>query len=107
MSESDVHRGAQGSQLHAESSVRDWLADPRGKAALAAALAAAGLSLDTVRPLSGFTLQAVAALVGNALSPVDDFVARAQSFVVSEDPGAPTHWATTGLGRQPSNRKSV
>ena len=93
--------------LSADMTVRDRLLDPRGRASLAAALATSGVSLDVLRPLSGFTLRSVAGIVGGALSPVDAFVERARETPVSEDWGANTHWASAALGRQPSRTTSV
>ena len=92
--------------LTADMTVRDWLLDPRGSAALAAALVTAKLPLDTLRPLSGFTIRAVAGMVGPAMQPVDAFVERARQYRVSEDWGSERHWASAALGRQPSNTMS-
>ncbi|MCR2799369.1 hypothetical protein QNO21_09555 [Microbacterium sp. zg-Y818] len=98
-------QGAQG--LTADMTVRDWLIEPQGRATLAAALATAGLSLDALRPLSGFTIRSVAAMVGGPLQPVDELAGRARENLVSEDWGAHTHWASAALGRQPSSTTSV
>ncbi|KQZ85273.1 hypothetical protein ASD56_02615 [Microbacterium sp. Root166] len=97
----------QGAELTAEQTVRDWLIDPRGKAALASALAEAGLPLDTLRPLSGFTIRSVASMIGGALSPVEGLVDRARGYLLSDDWGAASHWVSAALGRQPSSTISV
>jgi hypothetical protein len=94
-------------ELTADQTVRDWLIDPQGKAALASALAEAGLSLDTLRPLSGFTIRSVAAMTGGALSPVEELVDRARVYLLSDDWGAASHWVSAALGRQPSSTISV
>ncbi|MFB7890618.1 hypothetical protein ACFC1I_00270 [Microbacterium sp. NPDC056044] len=93
--------------LTAEQTVRQWLIDPQGRAALAAALAEAGLSLDALRPLSGFTIRSVASMVGGPLSPVEKLVERARGYLVSDDWGAASHWVSAALGRQPSSTMSV
>lgn len=94
-------------RLTADQRVRDWLIDPQGRAALAAALAESGLSLDTLRPLSGFTIRSVADMVGGSLSPVERLVERARSYPVSENWGDSTHWVSAALGRHPSKTMSV
>lgn len=102
-----VANGQEVGGLTAEHTVRDWLLDPTASAALAAGLAEAGLSLDALRPLSGFTIRSVAGMVGAPLSPVQDFVDRARSYFVSDDWGAAGHWVSAALGRQPSRTMSV
>ena len=98
-------QGAEG--LTADQTVRQWLIDPQGRAALAAALAEARLSLDALRPLSGFTIRSVASMVGGPLSPVENLVERARGYLVSEDWDAASHWVSAALGRQPSSTMSV
>ncbi|MGN6125944.1 MAG: hypothetical protein ACTHON_05225 [Humibacter sp.] len=98
-------QGADG--LSADQTVRDWLIDPQARAALAAALAEAGLSLDVLRPLSGFTIRSVAGMIGGPLAPVQALVDRAREYLVSDDWGAASHWVSAALGRQPSSTMSV